>query len=164
MEGRHILRALYCDAIAGRENPLKQLTAGSLRLRRFVTRGLHYAMPLRGCRVAAAASNSRPMSYKRDYRPSHSSPLPLSLPSLFSMFFRRFQGHFSGQIAATASRMRENRHFALLRMYIHGRQNMPQMGRFCAFPILWTVPHRLGARESCSLAAQPRHGPARGVT
>ena len=97
---------------------------------------LHCAMPLRGCRAAAAASNSRPMSHKRDYRPSHSSPLPLSLPSLFSMFFRRFQGHFSGQIAATASRMRENGHFALLRMYIHGRQNMPQMGRFCAFPIL----------------------------
>ena len=37
--GRYILRALYCGAIAGRENPLKQLTAGSLRLRRFVTRG-----------------------------------------------------------------------------------------------------------------------------
>ena len=155
MEGRYILRALYCDATAGRENPLKQFTAGSLRLRRFVTCG---------CRAAAAASNSRPMSHKRNYRPSHPSPLPLSLPSLFSMFFRRFQGHFSGQIAATASRMRENGHFALLRMYIHGRQNMPQMGRFCAFPFLWTVPHRLGARESCSLAAQPRHSPARGVT
>ena len=33
-------------------------------------------------------------------------------------------GHFSGQMAATASRMHENGHFVLLRIYIHGGQNM----------------------------------------
>ena len=59
---------------------------------------LHCAMPLRGCRAAAAAKNSRPMSHKRDYRPSHSSRCPCRSRLCFPWFFDGFRAIFHAEL------------------------------------------------------------------
>ena len=75
-------------------------------------------------------------SCKRRNAACHSCPMPppaknryfqtIQKDSFYRCFpwnFGDFLGHFSGQMAARASRTHENGHFVLLRILIRGRQN-----------------------------------------